>query len=541
MKIVFVGINSKYIHQNLAIRLLKSNLKYDSDIIEFNIKDTIDYMLDKLKDYDIIGISTYIWNALISKELIRKLKKLNKIIIAGGPEATYRDDEYLDIGCDYVIKNEGEIAIQRLIEAIILNKPKNDILNLSTKEFKNPCEEIMDLDSLKKGYDLYNDNKNRIAYIETSRGCPYKCAYCMASLEKHVRYFNLDEIKKDIMMLMEKGTKVFKFLDRTFNADKRKCYEIFDFIIKNHYPNTSFQFEITGDILPEEIIDYLNTHAPKHLFRFEIGIQSTNLNTNKLVNRIQNNEKLFNNIRKIQDKDIIDLHLDLIAGLPKEDIISFEKTFNDCIALRPKELQLGFLKLLKGTKMYEDAPLYKYEFSTKAPYEIIRNDSLSNEDITLIHKAEEILEKYYNSNFMPKTIRYIFDNVDSEFKFLMDFGIYYFDHFDTLRYKYEDLFIRLYEYLKLINFNNLDYLLFIMKYDYLNHFNMKPKLWFEKTCNRNETARMLHNTILSSYKIDDLYKYSLFEKYNNLYLFAYYKPNEKEIRIIDIEKIKFKD
>lgn len=529
MKILLIGINSKYIHTNLAIRLLKANCSYDCDIKEFIIKDEPNKIINYIKNYDIIGISTYIWNANYVNTLIPIIKSIypNMIIILGGPEASYNYDFYINMGVDFVIRNEGEIAFDMLIKAIDNNLDLNNIPNLVYKNHVNSLTEINNLNELKNPYKIENDYKNRITYIETSRGCPYNCAYCMASLEKKVRYFDLNNVKENIMYLMNKGVKVFKFLDRTFNSNKNKAYELFDFIIKNHLEGTSFQFEITGDILPIEIIDYLNNNAPKNLFRFEIGIQSTNIITNKLVNRIQNNERLFENIKRIQDKGIIDLHLDLIAGLPKEDLNSFNKTFDDVISLRPLELQLGFLKMLRGTDIYKNASNFGYKFMNEAPYEIISNDSLSESDIKLIHNAEEILEKYYNSSYFKSSILYILDHIESPFKFFMEYGTYYVDKYELINHHLEDLFTRLYDYLKMINFNNLDYILFLMKYDYLSNFKIKPKIWWNKDDKKKkiEYINFLHDNYLSNYTLDDLYRYLLVEKYKNNYLLVFYKPN----------------
>lgn len=536
MKTVLLGINSKYIHTNLAIRLLKANCSYDVDIKEFTIKDEFNKIIDYITNYDILGISCYIWNANYLDELIPLIKKTypKMILIIGGPEASYNYNHYLEIGIDYVIRNEGEIAFNMLINALHLNLGLEEIPNLVYDNHVNKLEEIKDLSILNNGYELENDYKNRITYIETSRGCPYLCSYCMASLEKSVRFFNLDEIKKTIIDLMNKGVKVFKFLDRTFNSDKKKALELFEFIIKNHVIGTSFQFEITGDILPPEIIDYLNNNAPKKLFRFEIGIQSTNINTNKLVKRIQNNDKLFSNIKKIQEKGIIDLHLDLIAGLPKEDLLSFNKTFDDVMSLYPLELQLGFLKLLRGTNIYIEKDLYNYKFSATAPYEIISNDSLSIDDIKHIHNAEEVLEKYYNSHFMNKTINYIIRNIPSCFRFFMEYGDYYSSNFSWINYHLDDLFLRLYNYLKMINFDNLEYILFLMKYDYLSHYKIKPKIWWEKQDKKKkiEIINFLKDNYLINYSLDDLYRYLFVEKYIDSYILVFYKPNNYFIEMV---------
>src|SRR5690606_727989 len=216
-----------------------------------------------------------------------------------------------------------------------------------------------------------------LTYIETSRGCPFSCQFCLSSIEVGVRYFNREKIKDDIRYLMENGAKTFKFVDRTFNISRSYAMEMFQFIIDEHLHGTVFQFEITADIMRPEVIDFLNKNAPPGLFRFEIGVQSTNDYTNELVKRKQNFEKLTRTVTMVKEGGKIDQHLDLIAGLPEEDYSSFRKTFNDVFAMRPEELQLGFLKLLRGTGLRLEAEKYGYTYVDISPYEIFSNNVLT--------------------------------------------------------------------------------------------------------------------------------------------------------------------
>ena len=344
MKTLLIGINSKYIHPNLAIRLLKANCSFPVDIKEFNIKHSLEDIYNYIIEnkYEIVGISCYIWNIELVKLLLPLLRKHNIIIILGGPEVSYNSTYYLYNNLvDYVIKNEGEETFDLLIRYLHNDKIKiEDIPNLYYQD-KFTFDKLVDISKSKMAYDLLEDVENQIIYIETSRGCPFHCGYCMASLDNKLRFFSIEEIKRQVLSLIEKGGRIFKFLDRTFNANKKNFISLIDFIIKHHKEKNSFQFEITGDLLDDDVINYINEHSPKDLFRFEIGIQSTNLKANKAVYRIQNNEKLFHNIKLIQEKGIIDLHLDLIAGLPYEDYSSFINTFNEVLQLRPKELQLA--------------------------------------------------------------------------------------------------------------------------------------------------------------------------------------------------------
>ena len=338
MKTLLLGINSKYIHPNIAIRLLKANCDFEVDLKEFNIKDKVETIYEFIinNDYDVLGVSCYIWNIELVNVLLPLLRKHNIKIILGGPEVSYNALFYLENNlCDFVIKNEGEEAFNLILHYLDGKVKLEDIPNLYHKNGFT-FDKLVDISKTKMAYHLLDDIQNKIIYIETSRGCPFHCGYCMASLDNKLRFFDIEEIKKEVLLLINKGGRVFKFLDRTFNANKKNFLSLIDFIILHHKENNSFQFEITGDLLDDDVIRYINEKAPKNLFRFEIGIQSTNVKANKAVYRIQNNEKLFHNIKLIQDANIIDLHLDLIAGLPYEDYSSFRNTFNEVLSLRPK-------------------------------------------------------------------------------------------------------------------------------------------------------------------------------------------------------------
>ncbi|MGM9972167.1 MAG: DUF4080 domain-containing protein [Anaeroplasmataceae bacterium] len=527
MKTLLLGINAKYIHPNLAIRLLKANTRYETDIKEFTIKEDINNIINYIIDnhYEILGISCYIWNIEIVKNIIKLLKEKNPnlIIVLGGPEVSYNGNEYLNL-VDYVIKNEGERAWDMLLDYIHGNGNICEIPNLYYKDGFT-YDEIVDITTIKTAYHLIEDVKNQIIYFETSRGCPFHCAYCMASLDNHVRFFDIDQIKKDLDLLLARGARVIKFLDRTFNANKKKFIDLILFLIEKHKPYNSFQFEITGDLLDEDIIDFINQKAPKNLFRFEIGIQSTNIESNRLVYRIQNNQKLFHNIRLIQNANVIDLHLDLIAGLPKEDYKSFQNTFNEVLSLRPKELQLGFLKLLHGTKLENEAYKYNYIFNKTAPYEIKCNDSLSEEDIRMIHICEDAFEKYYNYGYMKNAINYILDNINDAFHFFFNLGIFYMNNehdglhglFNTI-----DLFIK-------NNYSFYDEAHVLLIEDYLKYNNVKAKTWWDRPNNKNELIRYIDSINLTPFSIDILYKYSMVVEYKDYIIVALYIDNQSYV------------
>ena len=532
MKTLLIGINSKYIHPNLAIRLLKANTDYDVDIREFNIKDDINkinqFILEN--NYNVVAFSCYIWNIELIKKLLLLLKDHNITIILGGPEVSYNAKYYLDNNlCSYVIKNEGEEAFDLLLKHLDNKIELSQIPNLYSKSGFT-FDKLVDISKTKMAYDQLDDVSNQIIYIETSRGCPYHCGYCMASLDNKLRFFDIEEIKRQILSLINKGGKIFKFLDRTFNAHKKNFISLIDFIITHHKPNNSFQFEITGDLLDDDIINYINNKAPKNLFRFEIGIQSTNIKANKAVYRIQNNEKLFHNIKLIQNKGIIDLHLDLIAGLPYEDYESFINTFNEVVSLRPKELQLGFLKLLKGTKLYEEKELYDYQFNSSSPYDIICNKFLSKDDIHNIHIAEDAFDRFYNKDYYKTAINYVLDNIENPFFFFYKLG-----NIKITSKKLEDTFKLLDTFVK--ENINLDYNEFhkLLVIDYLNCFNIKPASWWNERIlpkEKNEFLRINHENKKLNYDLNTLYKYSLVIPLENCTIVVIYKNNTKHIHIL---------
>lgn len=271
-----------------------------------------------------------------------------------------------------------------------------------------------------------NSLSKRVVYIETSRGCPFSCQFCLSSIEVGVRYFDREKIKDDIRYLMDNGAKTIKFVDRTFNISRSYAMEMFQFLIDEHKPGTVFQFEITADIMRPEVIQFLNDHAPAGLFRFEIGVQSTNDAVNELVKRKQNFTKLTRTVTMVKDGGKIDQHLDLIAGLPDEDYHSFKTTFNDVFALRPEELQLGFLKMLRGTGLRLSAQRYNYQFMDQSPYEILSNNVLPFSDVVRIKHVEDILEKFWNDHRMDETIEFLVQNCyETPFDFFQNFGTFW--------------------------------------------------------------------------------------------------------------------
>lgn len=509
MNIVLATLNAKYIHTNLAIRYLKTYAKPEFDIIlsEYTIKDPSFNIVSDLyqKKPDIIGFSCYIWNIEETIRVIRMLKKVSPStkIILGGPEVSYDVHDWLHRieDADYIVMGEGELSFKQLLRYLHGQIPLDDVPGIGYlndgKVIIHSAAKKIDLREMPSPFRFEEDIPHipkRIAYIETSRGCPFNCQFCLSSIEVGVRYFNREKIKEDIRYLMNHGVRTIKFVDRTFNISRSYAMEMFQFLIDEHQPGVVFQFEITADIMRPEVIQFLNDHAPKGLFRFEIGVQSTNDLTNDLVKRRQNFTKLSRTVNMVKEGGKIDQHLDLIAGLPEENYMSFRKTFNDVFAMRPEELQLGFLKLLRGTGLRLQAKQYGYQYIDMAPYEIFANNVLSFDDILHIKQTEDILEKYWNDHRMPHTMEFLVTEVfDTAFDFFQEFGSYWdVMGWSRIGHQLEDLFTRLLSFLEQRGNVPIDTVINLMQLDYLEAQQFQPrKIWWESRAPETDSRSIL--------------------------------------------------
>jgi anaerobic magnesium-protoporphyrin IX monomethyl ester cyclase len=533
MKIIATTLNAKYIHTNLAIRYLKAYAEpeYAVDLAEYTIKDPVMNIVSDLiqRKPDVIGFSCYIWNIEETIKVMSMLKKINPelTLVLGGPEVTYDVSYWLDrlTDVDFIVIGEGEITFKQLLGEIEGNQNFSSISGLAYREGSekkiSPQRNKVDLKELPSPYRFEEDMSQlskRVTYFETSRGCPFSCQFCLSSIEVGVRYFDREKVKGDIRFLMNNGAKTIKFVDRTFNISRSYAMDMFRFLIDEHLPGTVFQFEITADIMRPEVIEFLNQEAPAGLFRFEIGVQSTNDATNELVMRKQNFEKLSRTVTMVKEGGKIDQHLDLIAGLPEEDYHSFKKTFNDVFALRPEELQLGFLKMLRGTGLRIRSNDHNYNYMDHAPYEILGNNILSFDDIIRIKQVEDVLEKYWNDHRMDATVEHLVTEVfETPFDFFQNFGTYWDKQgWARIGHQLEDLYKRLFAFLREEKQASLTIMESMMKYDYLRHQKFKPrKPWWQD--------RMVKEERTSIYKHVLLHPGSLGEKFTNLGL------NEKEL------------
>jgi radical SAM superfamily enzyme YgiQ (UPF0313 family) len=524
MKVVLSTLNAKYIHTSLAIRFLKSFSEKDFpdiELAEYTIKDPVMNIVSDLfrRKPEVIGFSCYIWNIEETIQVIQMVKKImpEVKIVLGGPEVSYDTEYWMNRvqDLDFIVMGEGEETFHHLLTEIRGSQKYHFVYGLAYRKGDEvvimPGRPKLELDKIPTPHRFAEDLPDlskRIVYFETSRGCPFNCQFCLSSIEVGVRYFDIEQTKSDILYLIDNGAKLIKFVDRTFNIKRDYAMEMFQFLIENHR-GCVFQFEITADIMRPEVLDYLAEHAPPGVFRFEIGVQSTNDETNELVKRRQNFAKLTRTVQKVKDSGKIDQHLDLIAGLPMEDYDTFRKTFNDVFALRPEELQLGFLKMLRGTGMRNDAGKYNYIFMDHAPYEILGNDILPFSDLVRIKRVEDVLEKYWNAHRMNQTLEYLITKeFDSAFDFFQSFGDFWEEQgWQKIGHQLEDLFTRLYSFLTSRETQQMDVILGLMKFDYfLNHKYKPRKIWWDFTLEKSEWAAHIKHIAQHPESVSEAFK-----------------------------------
>ena len=438
MKVILCAINSKYIHSSLAPWYLLSSIKANSPSLSCEVYETtINVDEDKIisdlaaKEFDVIGFSTYIWNVSIVLRVAEKIKKMkNAKIILGGPEVSYNSKEILEKYhfIDYILSGEGEESMVKLLNG---ENPSaiDGVCYRSGEEIVISPPAVLKMVPISPYTTEYFENLNgRIAYIETSRGCPFNCAFCLSGRHSGVRFFDVEQSKRDIIKLANSGTKTIKFVDRTFNADRKRAIELFSFIIgeygKKVPRSVCFHFEIEGELLDEETFRILSK-APKGLFQFEIGIQSFNSKTLDSINRRCNIERLVENIKRVVAMKNVHVHIDLIVGLPYETMKVFEESFNAAYWIKADMLQIGFLKLLHGAQMREKSSKYPCAFSMNPPYEIISNEWLTKSEIRRLKAFENVFDRIYNSGRFIQTLEYVFSIVGSPFDFFMSFSEYY--------------------------------------------------------------------------------------------------------------------
>lgn len=467
MKILLTAINAKYIHSNPAVYSLAAyanhNLtteekeKCQIEIAEYTINHRTETIIADIykKKPDVLAFSCYIWNWEYVQEVMTEVHKiLPKVpIFLGGPEVSFTSEEILK---QYpflagIMIGEGEETFLELCRAYIGIDMKNlqrDTMReiTSIPGISGQPRGLVNINDIPFFYDDMAAFEHRIVYYESSRGCPYRCSYCLSSIDKTVRLRDLDLVKKELQFFLDVKVSQVKFIDRTFNCNRDHACEVWQYILDNDNGITNFHFEISADILTDRELSILEKMRPG-LVQLEIGVQSTNPETIKEINRVMNVNKLREVVARIKSFKNIHQHLDLIAGLPFEDYVTFQKSFNEVYSMKPEQLQLGFLKVLKGAKMWEKAEEYGIAYTEKPPYEVIFTNWITYDEILKLKQVEEMVEMYYNSNQFTYTLAMLEKEFDTPFKLYESLA----DYYDEKGYALQNP-ARSYRYQILLNF-----------------------------------------------------------------------------------------
>lgn len=439
MKVVISCLNSKFVHASLSPWCLLAGIrnfcKTENNVcvLESTINGDSESFANKIiaEKPDVVSFSCYIWNITKTLEICQIIKQnLDCKIVLGGPEVAYRQKDVLEKYnfIDYVLSGEGEWTFPDFLNNIngdlsvvsgLTYKRNGDIVTIPEKEYKDtPPSPFSE--------EFFKNLNGRISYIETARGCPYRCAFCLSGRCSPLRFFDLERVKEDIIKLATSGTQTVKFVDRTFNSNEKRANEILEFIKENYGKtipeNVCFHFEIAGDILKPSTLEILSD-MPYGAVQLEIGMQSFNENVLKTINRKTNTKKLIENIEKLISFGNMHIHIDLIAGLTGENLESFKRGFNIGYSLKAHMLQMGFLKLLYGADMRENSEKYPCEFNEEPPYEVISTEWLSSDEIKMLKNCEDALDRLYNSGRFLFTLEYLIEKVGiSPFDIFNDFG-----------------------------------------------------------------------------------------------------------------------
>lgn len=442
MKILLAACNAKYIHSNLAVYNLKScSGEYSSRVVvkEYTINQIRDDILKDiyLEQPDVICFSCYIWNISFVRELVPDLKKILPQVEfwAGGPEVSYDAVEFLKKNPAFfgVMVGEGEETFHELAGYYIERKPEtlSEIRGVAFRDENKDRDivhtgwrELMDLSKVPFAYSNLTEFKNRIIYYESSRGCPFSCSYCLSSIDKKLRFRDIELVKKELQFFIDNKVPQVKFVDRTFNCKHDHAMEIWRYITEHDNGITNFHFEISADLLRAEELALMKTMRPG-LIQLEIGVQSTNPQTIKAIRRTMDFEKLKRIVEQIHSFGNIHQHLDLIAGLPYEGYDSFHKSFCDVYALRPEQFQLGFLKVLKGSHMMEMTGEYQILYKDREPYEVLSTAWLTYGEILRLKMVESMVEVYYNSGQFKNTLVFLEKYFDDPFRMYEALGRFY--------------------------------------------------------------------------------------------------------------------
>ena len=438
MKILLAACNAKYIHSNLAVYDLKAySSDYDKEVFlrEYTINQPKDEILKDIygSGADVVCFSCYIWNISFVRELICDLAKIlpETAFWAGGPEVSYDAEKFLTEMPEMtgVLVGEGEKTFHNLLEYYIDGKGSlGEIRGIAYRDGEeirhNGWRELMNLNEIPFVYEHIEEFENRIIYYESSRGCPFSCSYCLSSIDKKLRFRDLELVKKELQFFLDHKVPQVKFVDRTFNCKHEHAMAIWKYILEHDNGVTNFHFEISADLLRDEEMDLMAKMRPG-LIQLEIGVQSTNPETIRAIHRHMDLDKLERCVDRVHSFRNIHQHLDLIAGLPYEDYDTFHRSFNDVYQMKPDQLQLGFLKVLKGSLMQEEAEKYGIVHKEKEPYEVLSTNWLPYRDVLKLKAVESMVEVYYNSGQFQHTLEYLVPLAKDAFTFYESLGAFY--------------------------------------------------------------------------------------------------------------------
>ncbi len=481
MKILLTTLNAKFVHTSLALWSLYRFSRDDFPGLkfrEFNINQDLAWVFGEIysEKADVVAFSCNIWNIEQTLIITKRLKDLapRTTIILGGPEVWAEPENILfrNPQLDLIVIGEGEYTFKEWLEHY--TKGSKEVENICGVVFRKgesfirtPARmPISDLNLLPFPYpeDL-SDFRQKLVYYETSRGCPNQCQYCLSANERGVRFLGLDRVKEEMLRFVNAEIAQVKLVDRSFNCDVKRAKEIWRFLLK-HQGITNFHFEIVGDLVDDESIDILSS-APRGLFQFEIGVQSTNKETLRLISRRMDFEKLRGQVSRLQHKSRVFIHLDLIAGLPGEDYNSFARSFNDNLLIEPDRLQLGFLKLLKGSGLRERVAEFGYHYTEETPYEVLANNWITYEELWRLKTVEDLLERFYNSGRFKTTFKYLVARTDNPFGFFEEFaGWWKEQELDQKAHKVKDLYQFLLDFCQSRS-SNVRVIRNLLKYDLL--------------------------------------------------------------------------
>lgn len=441
MKLLLTAINAKYIHSNLAVYSLKASAgeyKDAVEIAEFTINNQADYVLEEIykRKPDVLLFSCYIWNLSMIETVMREFHKLcpQVPIWIGGPEVSFEVEDFLGKHPEVtgLMMGEGEETFRELCNYYTAKEAKSELEKIRGIAYRkesgaiqvNAWREILDMSTLPFSYNKMEDFSNRIIYYESSRGCPFSCSYCLSSVDKKLRFRDLELVKEELQFFIDQKVPQIKFVDRTFNCHHAHAMEIWKYIHEQDNGVTNFHFEVSADLINEEELALMAQMRPG-LIQLEIGVQSTNDATIKEIRRTMKLDRLKEIVNRVKSFGNIHQHLDLIAGLPYEDYETFQKSFDEIYALQPNQLQMGFLKVLKGSYMYAHADEYGILYHDNPPYEVLATKWLSYEDVLKMKRVEEMLEIYYNSGQFEITMKVLGTHFASAFDMYQRLGDFY--------------------------------------------------------------------------------------------------------------------